>query len=475
MGDDENETSSQTTGGTFKKKVPKKKHYPFGTPSHKHQPYSLFNHLRKEDVLLFHELSMSAEIQAEIRTGEEEKERLKKVHSVKKVDDDFLKYAQPTKEEGSDQCKRIDCRNVLRKIMESMSTLQQERDAIHDDLEHLDNEAQMADQENSQLEDRLRMTTRENDQLEATLEHLSTQIAKLESKKLDLQQEREEFGNKMMVTETEKQNWIRQVQLAHKGLADAMWRGQRQDIQTTATEIVIKPRDPKCVDYDRATSTSYNSMASGGVIDFSERPLPPPTSSIPLYLKAELLRSQSLSQWGNDTRSLRGATGSAVIGGGSVFSASTFKTAATGRLMPLSPDQEAKIRRKILKLNKDNSPFVSTHGDAYRGYTPSGAPVNRARSPYVHAIEARSTPNMSLLSVKKSLSRSMPSLDRKRLAKTAGGVSGGASTFSFSGHDSERKLLLTSHFCFMCSCLCLRVRVRACTCACEFHFYVSSF
>jgi hypothetical protein len=31
------------------KKVPKKKHYPFGTPSHLHHPYSEFSHLKDTD------------------------------------------------------------------------------------------------------------------------------------------------------------------------------------------------------------------------------------------------------------------------------------------------------------------------------------------------------------------------------------------------------------------------------------------
>ena len=180
------------------KRIPQKKHYPFGTPSHK-VPFSQYNHLKSTDILLFHELSQSENIKAEIRSGNEEREKEMKIkRGPVKVDDDFLKYAQPTKpEDGTELCKRIDCRNLLRKILDSMSTLQVERDNIHIEIELLGNEFAVSEQENMQCEEKLKMITRENDQLEATLEHLNGQLNKLENKKIELQQERDEFGNKV--------------------------------------------------------------------------------------------------------------------------------------------------------------------------------------------------------------------------------------------------------------------------------------
>jgi cell division protein FtsB len=207
MADDEQSSSVENSvggGSPSGKRKPKKKHYPFGTPSHK-VPFSQYNHLKSTDILFFQEISQSEGIQAEIRSGDEDLTRISgkggkggRQRMPVKVDDDFLKYAQPTKQEdGVELCKRIDCRSLLRKILESMSTFQLERENIGIEIELSGNECGLAEQEAMQLEEKLKMISRENDQLEATLEHLNSQVAKLEAKKTDLQQERDEFGNKV--------------------------------------------------------------------------------------------------------------------------------------------------------------------------------------------------------------------------------------------------------------------------------------
>jgi hypothetical protein len=444
MADDEGTVEASTNGGGSPgKRKPQKKHYPFGTPSHK-VPYSQYNHLKSTDILLFQEISQSdTGIKAEIRSGDEDltrggKDRVKRLPV--KVDDDFLKYAQPTKpEEGQELCKRIDCRNLLRKILESVSTLQMERDNIGVEIELSGNEYAASEQEALQLDEKLKIINRENDQLEATLEHLNAQVAKLETKKLELQQERDEFGNKMMVTETEKQNWIRLVQQSHKGLADAMWRGERQTIESTHTDIILHKRDPN-FDYsklDRTVSTSYKRLASAGVLDYCERPLPPSSSSIPLYLRNELLQSNSVEL---DAYSTAGSAGS-----NNQYSP---KPGSAGRLKPLVIDDDTRLRQKIEKLQKDNSPFVKqTHPNAYRGYTPTGAPVNRASSNHrISQTAFQESNSMSLLTVKKQLSKSMPSLNRRSLSRLNASLNSPGDMLSYSSEmpNSECKLLFRS-------------------------------
>jgi hypothetical protein len=214
----------------------------------------------------------------------------------------------------------------------------------------------------------------------------------------------------MMVTESEKQNWIRLVQQSHKGLADAMWRGERQAVESTHTDIILRKRDPSYdpTKHDRAVSTAYRRLASAGVLDYSERPLPSATSSIPLYLRAELLPHDPLAHSASVGGDLQSTAGS--VGSGRSISAS--------RLKPLVIDDETRLRRKIEKMQKESSPFAQTHGNAYRGYTPTGAPANRHHSPHrITQTAFQESTSQSLLSVKKQLSKSMPSLSKRSLQR----------------------------------------------------------
>ena len=102
-----------------------------------------------------------------------------------------------------------------------------------------------------------------------------------------------------MVTETEKQNWVRQTQLAEKALADAMWRGKHAAPQTPPEIMpILRKSSSEVSDLHSVDNTSYNSLAAGRVIDFNERPKGSTLSSIPDYLKMQLLPQVSTTdQW----------------------------------------------------------------------------------------------------------------------------------------------------------------------------------
>ena len=203
--DDDNSSIASSTGGdsvgstATQKRKPQKKHYPFGTPSHKFHPYSEYQHLRREDFVLFHALSTATgEINPEIRTGEEEPKKPppKKKPSPIELDEDILKDI-PNVPEGVEPCKRVDCKAVVKSILESQSKNREERDDLMLDIEHLMTELQNTERENSAMEEKLHFNTRLTTQFEATLQHLNMQIDRLENRKVELQHEKEELGNKV--------------------------------------------------------------------------------------------------------------------------------------------------------------------------------------------------------------------------------------------------------------------------------------
>lgn len=175
------------------KRQAKKKHYPFGTPSHVYHAYSEFNHLKPDDYLLFHALSTAENINPEIRTGNEERNR--PVPTKKEIEEIMKDIPAPP--EGVEPCKRLECKLVIKNIITCQSLNRIERDELLLDIDQVQAENLKADRDLLALESKLNIVTRQNDQLEATLEHLLAQIEKLENKKIELQQEREEKSNRV--------------------------------------------------------------------------------------------------------------------------------------------------------------------------------------------------------------------------------------------------------------------------------------
>lgn len=202
-----------------------------------------------------------------------------------------------------------------------------------------------------------------------------------------------------MVTETEKQNCIHQLQLAEKALADAMWRGKRATPAPPPEEMDIVRRATAFVDDAHSVArTSYGTLAHDRTLDHSERPSGSILSSLPDYLKNQLLpqstaafedmASASLPSkfkfstsrsgvWNMEQQSRLLSGGTSTVAERSVRLGGS---SSTGRLMPLPTSSAENTRRRVRKLHKDISPHLELPEDAYRGYTPSGSPNNRARA-----------------------------------------------------------------------------------------------
>jgi hypothetical protein len=311
------------------KKPAVKKYNAFGTPVNKSNPFSSMAHLKVDDITLFNSLSSNDDYAAMKKKEEEErKKQLEQKNKISEMKDEFSKYMQ-TPADGEEECKRIDCKNVIRKIMDFMSKIIVEREEISDELEQVLQETNDVNGEVAIAEDKLKSITMENEHLNNTLETLLEELETYEKKDHELQQERDEFSNKMMVIETEKQATLQQVHQAHRALADAIWRGkdntavshsnmpkikfkkrtspvrvstaQSQAMSRAGTAATDASRGMASAgnmgelslsnEFDGLMNAPYSSLASGGVIDIAERPPPSLVSSIPLYLRAQLLPS----------------------------------------------------------------------------------------------------------------------------------------------------------------------------------------
>lgn len=62
------------------KRSPKKKYFPFGTPSHMHHAFSHFAHLSNDDQPFANYLAQATDIEPEVRDGSEE-EKMKKIRA----------------------------------------------------------------------------------------------------------------------------------------------------------------------------------------------------------------------------------------------------------------------------------------------------------------------------------------------------------------------------------------------------------
>lgn len=198
-----------------------------------------------------------------------------------------------------------------------------------------------------------------------------------------------------MVTETEKQNCIHLLQLAEKALADAMWRGKHADPHVPPEVMPILKKDASEVDdLHSVANTSYQSLATSQVVDFSERPKGSAISSVADYLKHQLIPQSSQGDFwetaSNRTIVSQFKLSSSQSGVWSKHSQTRMLQTASAtpstvltrptlgpHLMPLSSTSEEKVRKKIEKIHRDTHPFLELPPDAFRGYTPTGSPTFR--------------------------------------------------------------------------------------------------
>jgi hypothetical protein len=212
------------------RRVGKKKHYPFGTPSHLHHPYSEFAHLASSTKNFALALATASDILPEIIEDESVKQR-RRVLPVKKKkgkkknkksdgdsvggnkvvdkdndgdndeedddeidedDDDILELSS-----GMQPCTKIPCQQVLRAIADIQYRNEVERLDIDDEIERVSGDLQATQGEVAQSEVRLDKLTDIGNQLEISLNQVLLNVETLEKTKENLQNERTDINTKV--------------------------------------------------------------------------------------------------------------------------------------------------------------------------------------------------------------------------------------------------------------------------------------
>ncbi len=202
MGD---ETDSQ-------KKAAKKKHYPFGTPSHLHPPFSEFAHLPAATRSFAIALATATDVKPEVieeapPSPSQQRRRLPSPQKKKKKskgeddeedeeddeeEDDILSSAS-----GLQPCTKIPCQMVIRSIADLQYKNQIERLDIEDEFDRLTVELRQTEQEIAQSESRLDKLTDIGNQLEIKLNQIMSKVESLEKNKENLQTERTDINTKV--------------------------------------------------------------------------------------------------------------------------------------------------------------------------------------------------------------------------------------------------------------------------------------
>ena len=196
---------------SIRSKIGKKKHYPFGTPSHASHPFSAFAHIQGKDNTAFAKsLAMATGIQAEIveetptrfqkpkkdttratrrrassaEDGEEEEEEVSPLDDIPDL-------------EGMEPCKQAPCQAVLKALLDVQLKNRLERLEIEDDYDRLEEELESLQEDvvtgDANVEKKMEMAN----QLETTLNKLLEKVEKLEESKEYLTKERNDINNKV--------------------------------------------------------------------------------------------------------------------------------------------------------------------------------------------------------------------------------------------------------------------------------------
>eukprot|EP01035_Chromulina_nebulosa_P030732 gene30732-40867_t len=222
-GEDENENGQSSSV----KRIPKKKHYPFGTPSHAHPAFSEFVHLKNTDKEFVKQLSASTtKIEPEIIEVQPKRYRKPPPPPKAALADEEDDEIPDT--EGSAPCTRPGCVAVVRAIIELQAKNYNEKLEIEDEYHRLLDELVQAENQVASAESKLEKLNEIGNQLEVKLGQLMQNVETLEKKKENLQNERSDINNKIMVSETESHKITRKLERAQKALADAMWRKKKQ-------------------------------------------------------------------------------------------------------------------------------------------------------------------------------------------------------------------------------------------------------
>lgn len=181
------------------KRIPKKKHYPFGTPSHKHHPYSSFAHLKVDNVNFAVDLATATNIEPEIVEEVVVKKKVSRKPPPKSVVSNGNE--DPSQEipdvEGSEPCTRIGCMQVVKAMQDIQYKNYVEQLEIEDESERLLEELHSMEVEVLAAENRLVKMNEIGNQLESQYHVLMMKVDKLEKKKETLNGDRSDTNNKV--------------------------------------------------------------------------------------------------------------------------------------------------------------------------------------------------------------------------------------------------------------------------------------
>lgn len=201
----------------------------------------------------------------------------------------------PLLQSADTPCERKDCKDVLRLLAESQTRNRRELEDIEDKTDQLIIELKELERRQAENEARQAALDAQENQLQMVLDQLNEQCAKLEHAKHELQLEREGFANRMMVAESERGNWARELHDAQKALKKRMWKKRSEvdeeddeSVASVASHLVIKKSDPATLSkVHEVEKTSYNHMAHHSTMDFGEIPLNIP--QIPFFIQAKMV------------------------------------------------------------------------------------------------------------------------------------------------------------------------------------------
>ncbi|RYH06246.1 hypothetical protein EON65_43090, partial [archaeon] len=214
---------------TSTKRVAKKKHYPFGTPSHLHHPYSQYAHISVTDRSFALELATATDIKPEVI---EEKPKKKRSVPIKKkpkeTDEDQTIGSDGQSAQNYDEpCTKIACQIVVRTLADLEFKNQVERMDLEDEYERYLDDLRIAEQDVRSTEVRLDKITEIGNSLEISVTQLLGKVEGLEKTKENLQAERNDINTKLMLLEVERQKCNRKFEKAQKELTNAKWRKKK--------------------------------------------------------------------------------------------------------------------------------------------------------------------------------------------------------------------------------------------------------
>ncbi len=246
--------------------------YAFGTTPTTHPPaYSSIAHLKETDIsfaLLLASIEVQDRPKIEKKSAESQETNL-----YAEIVKDLAKT-----EEGLKPCTKFECKEVIRKILNSNKRNKEEREDIMIEMDNISSEEKQSEGLLSSLEETMTNLVSEADRLENTKVDIARKLSGLENKTKAYEKEKDELMSKIMVMETEKQRWKSLSQELEVQLSDLMWRGKKSPTtrvsSSSNSKLYIKV-DNKLVNdknrFEGFEKTSYLALVADDILDYSER------------------------------------------------------------------------------------------------------------------------------------------------------------------------------------------------------------